>query len=109
MSVRLADALDTCLDDLRHGRRTEAECLAAYPDLADRLRPLLRLGAGLDAGATPEPSAATLARLRTRVYAGLVPPQRHRWWQAVLPGPAQRLAITAAVAWVLLLGALTGV
>ena len=39
----LIDVLDECLDDLRDGRATIAECLARYPSYRDQLEPLLNV------------------------------------------------------------------
>ncbi len=41
MKHSIAAVLDNCIDDMRRGR-TEDECLAAHPDMATELAPLLR-------------------------------------------------------------------
>jgi hypothetical protein len=71
--------LDFCLSEIRSGRMTLDECLALFPDLAERLRPVLRQAAALIEMARPtlrpEARDAIEQQLRARM-AQLPPPRR---------------------------------
>lgn len=56
--------LDRCLEEIRAGRATVADCLAEYPDFEDELEPLLRLA--LQLGSVPDIQPSTAFRLKTR-------------------------------------------
>lgn len=94
---------DRCLDDLAAGRATLEQCLAAWPQYAERLRPLLETATVVralpqPAVGSPDPMrrAALFAQLRT------TPQQRarRRWINPLgaLRLPALRLATIAAPA-----------
>ncbi len=115
MKRRFEDILAECLEAVTTGQRTIDQCLALYPQWADRLRPLLRLSSRLEEAASAEPSPVFrqaarerfLAAARSRASApsqpqGLLPAARAYWqrvWRPVPAAGARRAAaaLTAAV------------
>lgn len=102
----LADALDTCIEKMRQGQMIE-QALAAYPDDADELRPLLKLSGRLEA--LPQPNVSmegmmrTLGRLGSEVTAGQPPaqqPKKARWFSRAVWGRAAAVVlVTFLVGW----------
>ena len=66
MSRKFEERLNECLEALSSGQRTLEECLAMYPDDAQRLEPALRTAMLLSSVLTPQPRPefATSARER---------------------------------------------
>ena len=67
-----AAALDACIDDIAAGRRTIDGCLAAWPQFAERLRPLLESAGemrSLPRAATSAPDAARRASFMRALHA----------------------------------------
>lgn len=93
------DALNQCLEWLRSGRSLE-ECLAAYPDKAVELEPLLR--AALALGQAPQPSPQFRAALGQRLEAAWQARQRRPRSSFSLMG--RRWALAGALALALVLG-----
>ncbi len=65
MNDRLHDALEVCLSAMRSGVARET-CLQLYPELADELRPLLRIAAVLEEAETGAASSEAIRRSRKR-------------------------------------------
>lgn len=76
--------LDDCLERIAAGESVE-DCLARYPDDADELAPLLRMGrATMHASRAATPSAAGKARGMARMQAALAEGKTRRRWR--MPG-----------------------
>ncbi len=71
--MSLDRVLDKCLWDIQAGKATVEECLARYPELAEELEPLLRMGEALMQLSAVEPSPEFVAQTRMRLLA-LKPP-----------------------------------
>ena len=103
---QLVDALDTCLEQMRQGQTIE-QALAAYPDRAGELRPLLELSGRLEA--LPQPNVSmegmmrTLGRLGSEVAADQAPapqPKKARWFsRAVWARAAAVVLVVFLVGW----------
>jgi hypothetical protein len=65
--------LDECLDDVLRGRRTIADCLAAYPDYAADLRPALQIGLLTARLKSPAMPAEHVDALEAKLRAGVRP------------------------------------
>src|SRR5690349_12094300 len=102
MNQHLADLLDECVSEVRAGRVTAEQCLAAHPDEAGALAPLLALAVRLDPRAIPAPDAVSRARITAHVRRGMAV-RRRPWWRIELPHASQRLAAGAIGAIVVLL------
>lgn len=70
MTDNLDALLDECIDRINTGESLE-ECLASYPEHAERLEPLLRSILDIRATCSPMPSPAAKAAARQRFYAAL--------------------------------------
>lgn len=66
MTDRFDELLNECLESLSSGRRTLEECLAAYPEEAARLEPLLRTALSVNEAFSPEPRPEFVAAARQR-------------------------------------------
>lgn len=113
MKTGLEDALAECLDAVESGDGVEA-CLARYPELAEKLEPLLLTALGLqelfDVDPRPSFQRAALQRFltaalhprRLRLVVGPPPPRRFsfgwQWVPAAVGAPALAVAIAVAVA-----------
>jgi hypothetical protein len=108
MNQRIADLLDASIADVRAGRVTAEQLLAAHPAEAEQLAPLLLLALRLDASTLPATDPEARARIGRRVEAGIAAwSPRRPWWRPALPHLAfphttHRLAIGALAAIVLL-------
>ncbi len=105
----VADVLATCLDDIRAGRRTPAECLAAYPDLRGSLEPLLRTALQIEPLQPPPLDARGKALARKRFVAALHGErdrQAQRWFRfpALAFGATRGVATVLAAVLVLVIG-----
>lgn len=65
--MRKEDILAKCIDDIREGRTTVAECLAHYPELSNELRSLLAVAGVVQAQSSPAPSPQFKQRARQRL------------------------------------------
>jgi len=70
MTDNLDALLDECIDRINRGQSLE-ECLARYPEHAERLEPLLRSILDIRATCSPMPSPAAKAAARRRLDAAL--------------------------------------
>lgn len=70
MTDNLDALLDECIDRINTGQSLE-ECLASYPEHAERLEPLLRSILDIRATCSPMPSPAAKAAARRRLDAAL--------------------------------------
>jgi len=70
MTDNLDALLDECIDRINRGQSLE-ECLARYPEHAERLEPLLRSILDIRATCSPMPSPAAKAAARRRLHAAL--------------------------------------
>ncbi len=68
--------LAECLEETLAGRRTVADCLARYPDLADDLKPLLEMALLTARLKSPRLPEARVAALETRLRAQMRPQRR---------------------------------
>ncbi|MGD0765621.1 MAG: DUF5667 domain-containing protein [Dehalococcoidia bacterium] len=66
MTDRLEEIFSDCLESLSSGRRTLAQCLAAYPEEAARLEPLLTTALRVDDALSAEPRPEFVAAARQR-------------------------------------------
>ena len=96
---RLTEALARCLDALATGQTLD-ECLAAYPDLAAELRPLLETALALRQVPPPTIDPAFRQRLRERLRTAPVRVRPRPLWG----WPAVRWAAAAVLATGLLAG-----
>ena len=76
--IRLADALQDCLDAVATGRAKVEECPSRYPDLAADLGPLLRVCQRLQEAFSVEPSPRYAQAARERFLASLATRRRPR-------------------------------
>ncbi len=81
----LEDILAQCLDDMRHGRATLAECLARYPEQRAELEPLLRAALWVSQADAARPDPAFRAAAKTRLLNRIRAEQTRS--RAVSPGP----------------------
>jgi hypothetical protein len=105
MNRQFEDALADCLEALTQGRRTLDQCLALYPQWAQRLEPLLRVAATLGRAYAADPSPARQAEARQRFLAAArarqalaLGPRRSLLaipWAPRLPRPALRPVLAA--------------
>jgi len=72
--MSLDSVLDACLHDLQAGKITVDECLAQHPEVAEELKPLLRLAEQLMATPAVKPSPQFVSATRARLLA-LTPPK----------------------------------
>ncbi len=98
----IADLLDQCLTRIERGEATVESCLAAYPEHAAELRPLLMTATAVRSVDVPDPSASAQARIRARVLAAAAPrpmPVRRRplWQPVATAGVALALLAVLAV------------
>ena len=90
--------VNDCLERIAAGE-TVAECLARYPEHADELAPVLRMGqATMRMSQGVEPSAAGRARGMERMQAALAEGKQSRGRRWQLPSLSWRLASTPIVA-----------
>jgi hypothetical protein len=93
MSADFEWILEDCLKWLRSGQSPE-ECLAAYPDHAERLRPLLLLASHIRTAPAPQPRPLAIRRGRERMLAAAgSDPDRNSFVQPVLSGAFSRCAV----------------
>ncbi len=95
--------LDECIDRMNRGESLE-DCLAGYPDHADRLRPLLEAAFGIRQACAPIPRPAAKAAAKLRLRAALNEHRGRLPWlkRALVPLPAlNRPRALAAVSMVL--------
>jgi hypothetical protein len=71
---RFEDVLARCLAAVEAGEATVESCLAAHPQHAARLAPLLRAAVGVRRGLNAAPDPAFARRLRARVLSGAATP-----------------------------------
>ena len=71
MRRRVALALDECLAALANGGVGVEECLAAHPEYANELRPLLELAAGFERIPQAQPAAAAVATGKAAMLAAV--------------------------------------
>ncbi len=74
--MTIQEALDLCLEDIHSGGATVEECLAAYPQYARELAPLLRTATRLESADGVRPTRAFKSRLRKQL-AGESASSRH--------------------------------
>lgn len=103
--------LDECLNEIRAGRATLAECLAKYPEQANELAPLLELGSALTQVSDVKPSPAFQQATRARLLQ--LPQQsirrkRRGWVPTLLAIPRLKIAAVALVLLIALIGASGG-
>ncbi len=106
------DILALCLDDLLRGNRTLAECLDAYPNDADELRPALQIALLTIHLKSPEMPEDRVDALERRLRTGMSPPvpiapARSRTIQ-LLPLGLSRLAAVLLIGFILALGSGAG-
>jgi hypothetical protein len=87
--------LDECIDRLSRGESVEA-CLADYPVLADRLKPVLLTMAHVQHSLAFSPSDNALRSGRDRLYSALEKKHQSGFWQRML-GSRNVWVTTAAV------------
>ncbi len=103
--------LDECLNDIRAGRATLAECLAKYPDQAEELAPLLELGSALTQVSDVLPSPAFQQATRARLLQLPQQPvqrERPRPFFTLFAMPPMRIAAAALVVLIALVGFTSG-
>ncbi|MBI3740331.1 MAG: hypothetical protein HY257_01075 [Chloroflexi bacterium] len=89
--------LDECLNEIRAGRMTIADCLAKYPAVAEELAPHLQMAAALEKLPDVQPSPEFTRATRARVLE-LPPPTRSARAQTMLfRFPAWRFAFAAVL------------
>lgn len=98
----IADLLDQCLTRIERGEATVESCLAAHPEHAAELRPVLMTAAAVRSVDIPDPAASAQARIRARVLAAAAPrpmPVRRRplWQPVATAGVALALLAVLAV------------
>ena len=106
MENRVQEVLQQCLEHLEEGWSLE-ECLAQFPEEADRLEPLLQTALSARGQFALGIPAATRARLRDRVMAEWDHRHRPRHW--TFPIPIFSLRTAAVTASVVLAVALSGI
>ncbi len=97
----LEEILAACLDDMQAGM-TSAECLARYPEYADRLQPMLLAAERLQNQVWPALSTSGRVRGRERMHAALASrrPAGFAWWPVLRPfSVAVMLLVLAAGVW----------
>ena len=85
MTIRLEDALEACLQSLSRGASVES-AVAAFPDLANELRPLLQAAQAASSLASSGVSRHALVRSRTRLLqraAAIQPVRRRSLWPSL--------------------------
>ena len=107
-SKRLEDVFAECLTAVLEGRRSVEECLTLYPDLAEKLRPLLATALDLRSAyaVNPPPPFAEAARRRfAEATQQLTTPRaRQRLTGPALPFWRWAPAVGAAVLFIVFLG-----
>jgi hypothetical protein len=98
--------LDECLDDVLHGRRTIADCLAQYPDYAADLKPALQMGLLTARLKSPAMSAERVDALEAKLRAGARPAAVVE--RAPVFASFSRLAAVLAIAFLLAFGSGAG-
>ncbi len=109
---RLDDILATCLDDVLSGRKTLPECLAAYPNDAAELKPLLQMAILTARLKAPEMRASSVDALEVRLRAQMagttahppMPRQKRAASLSRIPFGLSRLAAVILVALLLAFG-----
>ncbi|MCL4395761.1 MAG: DUF5667 domain-containing protein [Chloroflexi bacterium] len=112
MKLKLDDlVLEQCVNDIRAGRATVADCLSRYPDQADELAPLLEMAVALHSLPDVEPSQEFKQATRQRLLRlqPAKPVTRPRTTLAAGRTLLWRTAAAIAVAVLLLGGAAAGV
>ncbi|MBL8161490.1 MAG: hypothetical protein JNJ61_05840 [Anaerolineae bacterium] len=96
----VTEILNSCVDAIRSGEKTFAECLREYPQHAAELRWLLTVALALEQ-TTPAPALSTAAvnKLEGKLRAAGRPRRAAQRWMGM-----QRLAATLALLFVLFLG-----
>jgi len=93
MKRRFEQVLAQCIEAVSTGQCTVEECLTLYPELSDRLEPLLRLGCRMEQAPFPEPEPAFREAARERFLAAIrahaAAPRRPRRLFPVLPSLPQ--------------------
>lgn len=112
LSPEFDDILAECLDAVLHGNQTIAECLRAYPNYADELKPALQIGLLTARLKSPEMAAERVDALemRLRAQSTQMSAARPRNVSNIsrLPLGISRLAATIAVIFILALGSGAG-
>jgi hypothetical protein len=106
--IRIEDKLAVCLDDIRDGRASLADCLTRQPGQRAELEPLLKIALSIEPASAVAPSPAFRARARVELMEHIharqstraghltrTVPDFSRAWQA---GWAKAVAVIAAVA-----------
>lgn len=101
------DILAECLDDLLRERRTLAECLEAYPEYADELKPALQIAFLTMRLKSAEMPPARVDALEKRLMAGMTAPIPLRPRTTALFG-LSRMAAVILVTFLLLVGSGAG-
>lgn len=101
--------LAACVDDIRAGRHSVEECLAAYPQMRGELEPLLSLAQRLAPPSPVEIDPVRKMQARLRFTEALHREQRQPWWQRLWPAPRPRqgwrmMPVVAALALIMVLG-----
>lgn len=98
MTIKLEDALEACLQSLGRGDSVDG-AVAAFPELADELRPLLQAAQAATSLASSGVSRHALVRSRTRLLqraAAIEPVRRRSLWPALArPALASLVAASA--------------
>lgn len=111
---RFDETLARCLAAIEAGEASVESCLAAHPEHAARLEPLLRTALALRGGLGAAPDPAFARRLRARLLAASAPrsplpePRLAAWWHA-LWRPAVAVSAAALVLLVVVLAPVAAV
>ncbi|MEO8610512.1 MAG: DUF5667 domain-containing protein [Chloroflexota bacterium] len=111
LSPEFDNILADCLDAVLLGQQTIADCLHAYPDYADELKPALQIGLLTARLKSPEMAAEQVDALEMRLRAQMsTAPARPRNISNIsrLPLGLSRLAAVVAVVFILALGSGAG-
>lgn len=107
--AELGDLVEQCLERIERGELTLQECLARHPEEAGALRAMIEEALDLRYGSANAPSPDQRARIRARLSRHMVEHPRGRLVgsERLLPLPALRWGLAAALAGALALGAAT--
>lgn len=96
MNRSLEDILDQAVDRLLAGETVE-DCLAAYPDVARELEPLLRTAQAVAKAAAVEPRPGFVAEARYRMRHTMSQPRGRRRWPSLSLGRRWALLVGAVL------------